>query len=81
MENTATYSSILAGESHAQRSLLGYSPQGHQELDMTEATEHAFMLRARSVRYSRVDLVGSGPGMRTTGGNRAGSCRSSDQPE
>ena len=59
VENMATYSSILAGESHAQRSLLGYSPQGHQELDMTEATEHAFMLRARSVRYSRVELLGS----------------------
>ena len=55
----ATYSSIVAGESHAQRSLMGYSPQGCQELDMTEATEHAFMLRARSVRYCRVELLGS----------------------
>ena len=31
----ATHSSILPGESHGQRSLLGYSPWGHRELDMT----------------------------------------------
>ena len=30
----ATHS--LPGESHGQRSLVGYSPQGHKELDMTE---------------------------------------------
>ena len=29
---------ILPGECHGQRSLAGYSPQGHKELDMTEAT-------------------------------------------
>ena len=28
-------------ESHGQRSLLGYSPQGCKELDTTEVTEHA----------------------------------------
>ena len=28
----------LPGESHGQRSLLGYRPQGCKELDMTEAT-------------------------------------------
>ena len=28
-------------ESHGQRSLAGYRPQGHTELDITEATEHA----------------------------------------
>ena len=28
-------------------------------MDVTDATEHAFMLRARSVRYSRVELLGS----------------------
>ena len=27
---------FLPGESHGQRSLAGYSPQGHKELDMTE---------------------------------------------
>ena len=29
---------FLPGEFHGQRSLVGYSPQGHKELDMTEAT-------------------------------------------
>ena len=28
------------GESHGQRSLVGYSPPSHKESDMTEATEH-----------------------------------------
>ena len=32
---------FLPGESHVQRSLVGYSPQGHKELDMTAVTEHA----------------------------------------
>ena len=34
----ATHSSILAGESYGQRSLVGYSPWGHKELDTTEVT-------------------------------------------
>ena len=29
---------FLPGESHGQRSLVGYSPHGHQESDMTEKT-------------------------------------------
>ena len=31
---------FLSGESHGQRSLLGYSPWGRRELDMTKVTEH-----------------------------------------
>ena len=31
----------LPGESHGQRSLAGYSPRGHKELDTTEVTWHA----------------------------------------
>ena len=31
-----THSSILAGESHAQRSLVGYSPWSHKESNTTE---------------------------------------------
>ena len=38
----ATHSSILAGEPHGQRSLLGESPWGRQESDRTEATEDAY---------------------------------------
>ena len=34
---------FLPGESHEQRCLVGYSPQGHKELDMTEVSEHAHM--------------------------------------
>ena len=29
---------FLPGESHGQRSLVGYSPEGHKESDMTEVT-------------------------------------------
>ena len=29
---------VLLGESHGQRSLEGYGPWGHKELDRTEAT-------------------------------------------
>ena len=36
-ECLATHSSIL-GESHGQRCLAGYSPQGLKESDTTEAT-------------------------------------------
>ena len=32
----ATYRSILSGESHEQRSLVGYSPWSCKELDTTE---------------------------------------------
>ena len=32
----ATYSNILPGESHGQKSLAGYSPWGCKELDTTE---------------------------------------------
>ena len=31
---------LLPGESHGQRSLAGYSPQGHKESDMTERLTH-----------------------------------------
>ena len=32
----AIHSSTMPGKSHGQRSLVGYSPWGHKELDMTE---------------------------------------------
>ena len=31
---------FLPGKSHAQRSLVGYSPWGHKELDVTERLNH-----------------------------------------
>ena len=33
----ATHSSVLAGKSHGQRSLMGYDPWGHTQSDLTEA--------------------------------------------
>ena len=36
----ATHSSILPGESHGQRSLVGYRPRGQRELDTTEWLTH-----------------------------------------
>ena len=37
-EGMATHSSILAGESHGERTPAGYSPWGHKESNMTEVT-------------------------------------------
>ena len=37
-KKVATHSSILPRESDGQRTLVSYSPQGHNESDMTEAT-------------------------------------------
>ena len=37
----ATTPVFVPGESHGQRSLVGHSPQGHTQLDTTEANEHA----------------------------------------
>ena len=39
----APHSSILAEESHGQRSLVGHGPQGRKELDTTEVTWHTCM--------------------------------------
>ena len=36
-----TTPALSPGESHGQRSLAGYSPQGHKKSDMAEATEHS----------------------------------------
>ena len=38
MKEMATHSSILAGKSHGQRSLMGYSPWGRKKSDTTECT-------------------------------------------
>ena len=41
----AAHSSILAGESYGQRSLVGYSPWGLKELDMSEHEHHVGLLK------------------------------------
>ena len=48
----ATHSSILAWKI-PQRSLAGYSPWGHKELDMTEQTEQARKQKERERRRDR----------------------------
>ena len=40
----ATHSSVLAWESHGQRSLAGYSPWGRKESNMTEQPKHSTAL-------------------------------------
>ena len=40
----ATHSSTLAWKSHGQRSLIGYSPWGLEELDLTERLHFHFSL-------------------------------------
>ena len=52
-------SSILAGESHGQRSLAGYSPWSHKELDVTE--QLTLSLFFSQARYSVVSQAFSGP--------------------
>ena len=48
-----THSSILAGKSHIHRSLVGYSPWGHKELDTTEllALHFSSPLNFRDMTY------------------------------
>ena len=40
-EGMATHSVFLPGKSHGQRSLVGYGPWGHKELDTAKVIEHA----------------------------------------
>ena len=40
---------FLPGESQGQRSLAGYSPRGHIELDTTEATKHSTHIMKKGV--------------------------------
>ena len=46
---------FLPGESHRQRSLVGYRPWGHKESDMTEVTEQAHLHQETwSIRYLKI---------------------------
>ena len=47
---------LLPGESHGQRSLVGYSPWGLKELDMTEATEHTEIHKENISLFSLLSL-------------------------
>ena len=45
---------FLPEESQGQRSLVGYSPQGHKESDTTEATEYTHKLRNLHLPWSEL---------------------------
>ena len=47
---------VLPGESHGQRSLVGYSPRGHNELDTTEQLTHINTHTPLSLPFSLVPL-------------------------
>ena len=49
---------FLPGESHGQRSLVGYSPLGCKELDMTEGTWHPLVHALTFQCISRVRNLG-----------------------
>ena len=48
---------FLPGESHAQRSLAGYSPQDHTESDTTEVTQHARMHQPLQYSKGQTSLI------------------------
>ena len=43
----ATHSICLLGESHGQRSLVGYSPWSHKESDVTEGLRLSLSIRTK----------------------------------
>ena len=50
----ATHSSILAKKFHGQRSLVGYSPWGHKELNTTEQITYFNLSSQLSLYYIRI---------------------------
>ena len=56
-EGTVTHSWFLPGEFHGQRSLAGYSPWGHRELDTTEQiTQTPYIIKIRCLLWMYVHL-------------------------
>ena len=53
----ATHSSIFPGKSHGQRSLMGYSSQGHRESDMTECDKHTRIREKPDVKKERKETI------------------------
>ena len=47
---------FLQGESHGQRSLVGYSPRGHKESDMTEVSSHTYALYTHLALFKTAQL-------------------------
>ena len=55
----ATHSSILAWKIHEQSRLVGYSPWGSKESDMTEHTQHTHSVRncRKGFRYVADNMI------------------------
>ena len=47
---------LLPGESHGQRSLVGYSPWGYKGLDTTELSEHTHKLSYKGESNKNIHL-------------------------
>ena len=56
-EEIATHSSFLPGDSHGQRSLAGYNPEGHKESDRTEGTQHIPTWEIRSITDDFIQMT------------------------
>ena len=48
---------FLPGESHGQRSLAGYSPWSHKELDMTEQLSIAYTLQSPGELFKNISVT------------------------
>ena len=48
---------FLPGESHGQRNLEGYSPEGHKESETIEATEHTCIQNYKNGITVYIDIV------------------------
>ena len=57
----ATHSSILAGEFHGQRSLAGFSPWGHKQLDRTEQLTHKVLENPLDCKIKPANPKGNRP--------------------
>ena len=55
----ATHSSILAGESHGRRSLVGHGPWGRRELDTAEVTKCTIFsnITKNLLKYQTVSVI------------------------
>ena len=64
---------FLPGESHGQRCLAGYSPQGQKEMDTTEPTQdHLEEVRGNPVQYSCLENLRCLGRLQSIGSQRAG---------
>ena len=67
----AAHSSILAGESHGQRSLVGYSPWGLKEAQLRQFSRHMWYdIRGKCYEQRKSRGTGSVPSMMELSGGQ-----------